>query len=145
MADGTNSDAVLETAGFSVLQNSPDYFVVLEPDWSVIYANPSFQERFCPAGMVPGAKFLDFLDTPSNRRVREMAEQFFSESRRIDLNHITPESSTATVHYCFFPLRAEGSGRPLVAGGGRGPGGGVGAPLGGIPLNFGLGPREKGN
>ena len=143
MADGTNSDAVLETAGFSVLQNSPDYFVVLEPDWSVIYANPSFQERFCPAGMVPGAKFLDFLDTPSNRRVREMAEQFFSESRRIDLNHITPESSTATVHYCFFPLRAEGSGRPLVAGVGRDRAGDLATLLEVIQLNLELGHREK--
>src|SRR3972149_8232149 len=108
MPDEISSEASLETTVFGVFQNSPDYVVVLERDWSVHYANPSFQARFCPAGMDPGKKFIDYLDTPSNRRVREMEAQFFSESRRIDLNHITPESSTATVHYCLFPLPVDG-------------------------------------
>ncbi|MBI2818851.1 MAG: diguanylate cyclase [Acidobacteria bacterium] len=134
---------MLETTGFSVFQNSPDYVVVLERDWSVHYANPSFQVRFCPAGMDAEKKFFDYLDTPSNRRVREMEPQFFFESRRIDLNHITPESSTATVHYCFFPLPVEDSRKPLVAGVGRDRAGDLATLLEVIQLNLELGHREK--
>jgi len=143
MPDVTNSEAGLKITGYSLFQNSPDCIVVLEPDWSLVYANPSFLERLCPAGLIPGAKFLDFLDTPSSIRVREMEPQFFTESRRIDLNHITPDSSTVTVHYSFFPLAPGGPGRPLLAGIGRDRAGDLGTLLEVIQLNLELSHREK--
>jgi diguanylate cyclase (GGDEF)-like protein len=143
MTDGTNSGAVLDTTGFALFQNSPDYVVVLDPEWSVLYVNPSFQARFCPAGFQPGTKFHDYLDTPSTIRIREMQPQFFLESRRIDLNHVTPESQTATVHYCFFPLPGEGDGKTLLAGVGRDRAGDLATLLEVIQLNLELGRREQ--
>ena len=145
MADGTNPGAVMETAaGYSLLQSSPDYVVLLEPDGTIRYANPSFQERFCPAGLSPNTKFNSFLDAPSTLRVREMQPQFFTESRRIDLNHITPQSTTVTVHYCFFPLAKDGSGgSQLLAGVGRDRAGDLATLLEVIQLNLELGRREQ--
>jgi diguanylate cyclase (GGDEF)-like protein len=143
MPDELNSEAAVDTPSFAVFQNSPDYVVVVEADWSLQYANPSFQARFCPSGLVPGKKFFEYLDTPSSRRVREMEEQFFSESRRIDLNHLTPESTTATVHYCFYPLPGGDSGKRLLAGVGRDRAGDLATLLEVIQLNLELGHREK--
>jgi len=143
MPEEINSEAAMESTGFTLFESSPDYIVVLAPDWSVRYANPSFQERFCPSGLDHGKKFYEYLDTPSSRRVREMEEQFFSESRRIDLNHLTPESSTATVHYCFYPLPTDHAAGPLLAGVGRDRAGDLATLLEVIQLNLELGHREK--
>ena len=143
MPDVTKSETELKATGYFLFQDALDYMVVLEPDWTILYANPSFLERLCPGGLAPGAKFLDFLDTPSTIRVREMEPQFFAESRRIDLNHITTDSSTVTLHYCFFPVRAGGSGRQLLAGIGRNRAGDLGTLLEVIQLNLELSHREK--
>jgi len=142
MTENPKPDAVLEATGFSVFQNSPDYVVVLDPDWLVLYANPSFQERFCPEGLAPDRDFFAYLDIPSAMRVRELQSNFFSEVHKIDLNHSTPEAQTATVHYCFFPLPREG-GKPVVAGVGRDRAGDLGTLLEVIQLNLELGRREK--
>jgi diguanylate cyclase (GGDEF)-like protein len=138
-----NPNAVLDAAGVSVFQNSPDYVVVIDSDWSVVYANPSFQERFCPSGLASDAKFLAYLDTPSVLRAREIGANLFSESYRIDLNHLTPDSHTAMVHYSFFPLPRAGDGRVLAAGVGRDRAGDLGTLLEVIQLNLELGRREK--
>jgi diguanylate cyclase (GGDEF)-like protein len=143
MLDELNSQVTVESTGFSILQSSPDYVVVLRRDWSLYYANPSFQGRFCPSGLAAGVKFSDYLDTPSYRRIREMGRDFFSESRRVDLNHVTPDSSIVTVHYCFFPLPAESSTEPLLAGVGRDRAGDLATLLEVIQLNLQLGHREK--
>jgi diguanylate cyclase (GGDEF)-like protein len=142
MLEGIHRDALLEGSGVTAFQNSPDYVVVLGPDWSVLYANPSFRERFCPAGPTPGKRFLDYLDTPSGRRLHEMEDVFFRESRRIDLNHVTPENSTATVHYCFYPLGTGNGTRPVV-GVGRDRAGDLATLLEVIQLNMELGRREQ--
>jgi diguanylate cyclase (GGDEF)-like protein len=143
MTEGTNSGAAVETASYSVFQNSPDYVVLLELDESVHYVNPSFQDRFCPAGLRPDTKFSAFLDPPSALRIREMQPQFFTESRKIDLNHVTPESQTVTVHYCFFPLPHDGTGKQLLAGVGRDRAGDLATLLEVIQLNLELGRREQ--
>ena len=133
----------MDIAGFAVFQNAPDYVVVLDAEWSVVYANPSFQERFCPAGLQPETKFTAFLDTPSSMRVREMQPQFFLESRQLDLNHITADSRMATVHYSFFPLPGNDHGKTLVAGVGRDRAGDLATLLEVIQLNLELGRREQ--
>ena len=143
MTEGPISNALLETAGYSLFQNSPDYVVVLDPDWSVVYTNPSFQERFCPAGLEPGAKFFSYLDAPSTLRLRETEASFFSETQKLDLNHLTPDSHTAMVHYCFFPLPRAGDGRMLTAGVGRDRAGDLGTLFEVIQLNLELRRREK--
>lgn len=143
MPDGVNSEAVSRTPDYSVFQNSPDYVVVLESDWSIQYANPSFQARFCPYGLDRGKNFLEYLDSASSCQLHELANRFFVESRRIDLNHIMPDSSIATVHYCFYPLSPEGSGKSLLAGVGRDRAGDLVTLLEVIGLNLELSRREK--
>jgi hypothetical protein len=143
MRELPNSNAVLDTTGFSLFQNSPDYVVVIEPDWSVVYFNPSFQERFCPAGREPVASFLSLLDAPSVLRIREIEANLVSEAYRIDLNHVTDDSHSAMIHYCFFPLPRTDNGRQLIAGVGRDRAGDLGTLLEVIQLNLELGRREK--
>jgi diguanylate cyclase (GGDEF)-like protein len=142
MIEETKLGALTESAGFSLFQNSPDYVVVLEPDWSIAYANPSFQERFCPNGLDSSAKLPMFLDTPSTIRIREMQPQLFSEASNVDLNHITPESHTVVVRDCFFPLPPI-EGRQLLAGVGRDRAGDLSTLLEVIQLNLELGRREQ--
>ena len=143
MTDLPNYNAVLDAAGFSLFNNSPDYVVVLDADWNLVYANPSFQERFCPAEASSDSRFLSYLDAPSVIRVQELDLRTFAEGYRIDLNHLTPDSHTAMIHYCFFALpRAEG-GRMLFAGVGRERSGDLGTLLEVIQLNLELGRREK--
>jgi diguanylate cyclase (GGDEF)-like protein len=142
MSEISNSLTGVAATGFSLLQNLPDYFVVMATDWSMVHANPSFQARLCPAGLPAAAKFHDFLDTPSKQRVVNM-DAFFTEARRIDLNHRTADGATITVHYCFYPLRSEEYGRPLLAGIGRDRAGDLATLLEVIQLNLELGHREK--
>ena len=40
----------LEHRGQLILEGCPDYAVLLDHDWSVVYANPTFQQKFCPHG-----------------------------------------------------------------------------------------------
>ncbi|HWP83731.1 MAG TPA: diguanylate cyclase [Terriglobia bacterium] len=143
MPDGNRTGAVVEMTAFTAFQNSPDYVIVLEPDGTLCYANPSFCERFCPGGLAPGRKFTEFLDTPSARRITEMSPQLYSEPRRIDLNHRMPDASTVTVQYSFFPLPPDGSGRSLLAGIGRERSGDLGTLLEVIQLNLRLSHRER--
>jgi len=129
-------DAAVEIKGLSLFHNCPDYVVIVDTDWCIHYANPSFQERFSPAAPVPGATFFSFLDAPSTVRVREMQAQLLQGSRQIELNHLTPEARTATLHYCFFPLPNRRDGRNLVVGIGRDRAGDLGTLLEIIQLNL---------
>jgi diguanylate cyclase (GGDEF)-like protein len=143
MAENPKLDTGIAIEGLSLFQNCPDYVVVVDADWCVHYVNPSFQERFGPAGPVPGTKFFSFLDAPSAVRVGEMQAQLLQGARQIELNHLTPEARTVTLHYCFFPLPARADGRSLVAGIGRDRAGDLATLLEIIQLNLELERSKK--
>lgn len=143
MEQGHNSDAVLESQGFPLFQNCPDYVVVLDQDGSVVYANPSFQVRFCPTGVAQGTSFFSYLDAASTLRMREMQPQLVQGSRQIELSHLTPEARTAAVHYCFFPLPDSGTGRSRMAGIGKDRAGDLASLLEIINLNLELERKQK--
>jgi diguanylate cyclase (GGDEF)-like protein/PAS domain S-box-containing protein len=143
MTELPNPNALIDAAGFSLFQNSLDYLIVVDREWSVVYANPSFQERFCAGGLPAAGSFLSFLDVPSTLRVRELSETILSEPYQIDVNHLTADGHTVMVHYSFFPLPHTGEGRALVAAVGRDRAGDLGTLLEVIQLNMELSRREK--
>ncbi len=99
------------------LQNCPDCAVVLDSQWSVVYANPAFRERF---GLREAAgNFLAYLDVPSGHHVRELQSQLFQGPRQVELKLLAGDSRTVLLQYSFFPLSTPGSEEVLLAGIGR--------------------------
>jgi diguanylate cyclase (GGDEF)-like protein len=120
MEEKTNPNpAALDIQEVSLFQHCPDYFLIVDPDWTILHANPSFHERFTPSRPAQGTSLLAYLDTPSGMRAHEMALQSNPGSREVDLNHLAPDSRTVTVHYSFFPLSQTIDGQPLWAAIGR--------------------------
>lgn len=142
MGDEQKSSAILEHRGFLILEGCPDCAVLLDRNWSVIYANRVFQQKFSPRGPVDGANFLSYLDGASTARLRDLQPQLLQESRQIELKHVTPDSRTVSVQYSFFPVSGAGP-EVLLAGIGRDRTGDLAALLETINLNLELEKKQK--
>ena len=132
----------LEHRGQLILEGCPDYAVLLDHDWSVVYANPTFQQKFCPHGAMDGANFLSYLDAASAARLRDLQPQLLQGSRQIELKHVTPDARTVSVQYSFFPVTGAGL-EILMAGIGRDRAGDLSALLETINLNLELEKKQK--
>ncbi len=144
MAEPLPSNPTLEeVADFALFQSCRDYVLVLGTALDILYANPSFQERFTPPAPGQENQFLSYLDTPSAERVREAQPELLQVGRQMDLNHLTPESRSVTVYYRFFPLAAGANGRPRFAGIGRERAEDLGTLLEVIQLNLELEHKRK--
>ena len=119
MANSVEQSAPLNNQAFLFLQSCPDSAIVLDRQWSLVYANPAFRERFCGEQEAQGSNFLSYLDAPSEKQVRELQPQLLQGARQIELKLTTVDSKTASLHYSFFPLPTPGSNEVYVAGIGR--------------------------
>lgn len=118
MGDAQKQMATAESQGLLILEGCPNYVVLLDDRWAMVYANPAFQQHFCPPGVGIGTSFLSCLDAPSASRLRDLPAESLPGSRQMELTHITPDSKTVSIQYSFFPLRSPG-GELLLAGIGR--------------------------
>ena len=142
MSDERKQTATLESRGLLILESYPEYAVLLDRNWGIAYANPTFQRKFSPNGPAEGTAFLTYLDAASAARFRDIQEQLLEGTRQIELNHMTPDSRTISLHYSFFP--ASGSGEELLlAGIGRDRSGDLAALLETIQLNLDLEMKQK--
>ncbi len=119
MPDSLKQSPPQKDKAFSVLQSCPDCAVVLDRQWTLVYANPAFQERFCGEREAEGNNFLTYLDLPSSEQVRELQPQLFQYPRQVELRMVTEGSGTASLQYSFFPLLVSGSAEVFLAGIGR--------------------------
>lgn len=109
----------LRGQAFSFLKRCPDCAVVFDKDWTVSWANPAFEERFCKR-KAEGSSFLSFLDAPSGHQIRDAQAQLFQSARQVELKMLTSDGAkSVSVQYLFFPLAVSGSKKTLVAGIGR--------------------------
>jgi len=142
MGDERKQTETLESRGLLLLEGYPEFAVLLNPSGSVVYANPAFQDRFSPDRPVEGTDFLRYLDAASATRFQDIQAQLLQESRQIELNHVTPDSRTVFLHYCFFPTPGLGQ-EVLLAGIGRDRSGDLATLLETIQLNLELEKKQK--
>src|SRR4051812_9127108 len=57
---------------FVFFQSSPDCALILESDWSIVYANQTFSECFCNGSNPESSSLLSFLDATSVRQIIEL-------------------------------------------------------------------------
>ena len=117
MTDPSKQIPALRDQAFLFLHSCPDYAVVLDNQWSVIYANPAFQEKFGAAGA--GGDFLAYLDLASANMISGLQLQLFQAPRQVDLKLLTGDSKALLLQYSFFPLITSDSHETLLAGIGR--------------------------
>jgi len=132
-----------EAQGRLLLQNCPDYVVLLDRDWSLVYANPTFQDRFCGSPETAGTSFLDYLVAASADRLRQMQSQLFQGMRQVELNHRTPDDHTVALQYSFFPVPHPDPACSLLAGIGRDRAADLATVLEVIQLNIELERKQK--
>jgi len=142
MGDERKESTALESGGLLILESCPDAAVLFDRNWTLVYANPAFQQRFSPLQPAEGTDFLSYLDSASAARLRDHQAQLLQTRRQIELNHVTPEPRTVSLQYSFFP--AGGSGQePLVAGIGRDRAGDLATLFETIQLNLELEDKQK--
>lgn len=118
MRNERKQGAIVENRGLLILEGCPDSAVLLDQNWSVIYANPIFQQKFSPRGPADGAHFLSYLDAASAARLKDLQPQLLQVKRQIELRHVTPDGRAVSIQYSFFPVTGVGA-EILVAGIGR--------------------------
>ncbi|MBI2815559.1 MAG: sensor domain-containing diguanylate cyclase [Acidobacteria bacterium] len=118
MAEPSKQVYALREQAFSFLKRCPDCAVVFDKDWTVTWANPAFEDRFCKR-KAEGSSFLSFLDAPSGHQMRDVQSQLFQSARQLELKLTTEGGKSVAVQYLFFPLTVPGSRKTLVAGIGR--------------------------
>lgn len=143
MAHETEPRLAAEHQGFQILQSCPDYVVLVDDHWSVIYANPAFRERFCRSETAEGTDFLSYLDGPSAERIRGLQAQLLQGHRQMELTHLMPDARTARLQYSFFPLPASGTPESLLAGIAKDRAGDLASLLEIIQLNIELERKQK--
>jgi diguanylate cyclase (GGDEF)-like protein len=99
-----------------LFRHCPDYAIIFDPQWTVLYANPSFVERFSPGGKLEGRNLLELLDDASIIRMRDLQSFLLQGSRHTELHHLTPDGKVATLNYTFFPLAESFFGQPVIGG-----------------------------
>jgi diguanylate cyclase (GGDEF)-like protein len=97
-------------------RHCPDFAVIFDNQWTILYANPSFTERFSPSGSLEGHSLLDLLDDASIIRVRDLQAFLLEGSRHTELHHLTPDGKVVTLNYTFFPLAENYFGHPAIGG-----------------------------
>ena len=117
MPDPVKQIPAISDQAFLFLHSCPDCAVVLDNHWSIIYANPAFQEKFGSGGI--GGNFLAFLDMASANLVSGLQLQLFQAPRQMDLKLLTADSRALLFQYSFFPLTISDSHKTLLAGIGR--------------------------
>jgi len=120
MATSTQKATDLKSQSVLFLKNCPDCAVIIDPEWSIVYANPAFEKRFSPARHGNRRSFLSTLESSSEILLREMQPQLFQQARQLELKLAHPDSSkAASLQYFFFPISLPGRKERLVAGIGR--------------------------
>jgi diguanylate cyclase (GGDEF)-like protein len=119
MAEAVKQSSFTRDQALSFLKRCPDCAVVFEKDWTITWANPAFQERFCTR-KAEGSSFLNYLDPPSGHQIRDVQPQLLQASRQLELKLLTADGSkTVSLQYMFFPVNVPGTKRTAVAGIGR--------------------------
>src|ERR1035437_6112653 len=119
MATPPNQTAQKNRA-YSFLQSCPDCALIFDSDWSILYANPTFSERFGNKRSPEGASFLAYLDPPSVQQMIELQALLPLGSRQVELKFLSSgDSKAVSVQYYFFPLSLPGKKNLVVAGIGR--------------------------
>lgn len=143
MAEDLKSETTVAVPPLAFFQNCPDYAVILDAQWTIVYANPSFEVRFCKALKAEGRNFLEFLDPPSALRMRDLQSALFQGSRQTEIHQLTPDSKLTTLHYTFFPLPEQFFGQPVIGGIARERSGDLATLLEIINLNLELERKQK--
>jgi diguanylate cyclase (GGDEF)-like protein len=104
----------------SFLQSCPDSALIFDSDWSILYANPTFSERFSSQRSPEGASFLSYLDPPSRQQMTELQPLLSQGSRQVELKLLFgSDAKGVAVQYYFFPFSLPGKKNLVVAGIGR--------------------------
>lgn len=105
---------------YSFLQSCPDCALIFDGDWSILYANPTFSERFGNNRSPEDTNFLAYLDPPSVQQMIELQPLLSQGSRQVELKFLSGGNSKGvSVQYFFFPLSLPGKKGLVVAGIGR--------------------------
>ena len=142
MIEEQRPKTAMESKAALILEHYPDAVVLLDNDWSLVYANSLFRQRFCPGSTAVGTSFLSYLDTSSASRLQQMKAQLSQGSRQVVLNFLTPDGSTGSLQYLFFPLKVSEH-QTLLAGIGRDGSNDLGTLLEIIQLNLELEHKQK--
>jgi diguanylate cyclase (GGDEF)-like protein len=143
MSEETKLGLPFPECGISFFENCPEYVLVLDQEWSILYANPSFDRRFLTKGSAVGTRLLDYLDDNSVLRARDMQDQIFSTPMQTELHHSIPRNRTASIHYVFFSLPSMVNGRTIVGAIARDRAGDLATLLETINLNLELERKQK--
>lgn len=116
MAEPLTTATKAEPSPLSIFQHCPDYAVIFDTQWTVLYANPSFLERFSTGEKIEGRNLLELLDDVSIIRMRDLQGFLLQGSRHTELHHLTPDGKVVTLNYTFFPLSETFFGQPVIGG-----------------------------
>ena len=116
MAEPLLTESKSAPAPLDFFRHCPDYAIIFDNQWTILYANPSFVERFSPTGNLEGRNLLELLDEASIIRMRDLQAFLLEGSRHTELHHLTPDGKVATLNYTFFPLTENYFGQPAVGG-----------------------------
>lgn len=103
-------------APLDFFRQCPDYAIIFDSQWTILYANPSFTQRFSPAEKAEGRNLLELLDDASIIRMRDLQSFLMEGSRHTELHHLTPDGQVVTLNYSFFPLAHGLLGQPAIGG-----------------------------
>jgi diguanylate cyclase (GGDEF)-like protein len=116
MAEPLTTETKAEANPLSVFQHCPDYAIIFDTQWTILYANPSFLERFSAGEPVEGRNILELLDEVSIIRMRDLQGSLLQGSRHTELHHLTPDGKVVTLNYTFFPLSETFFRQPVIGG-----------------------------
>ena len=142
MSNEPEQSAALDPRGLLVLENYADYAVLMNRQWSLLYANPAFSQRFSLRGAVEGTDFLSYLNAASADLLRDAQPQLLSGNRLIEVRQVTPDAGIVAVQYSFFPVRDNGD-EVLLAGIGKDKSGELATLFEVIQLNLELEKKQK--
>src|SRR4051812_11404324 len=104
MAEAVKQLSFTRDQALSFLKRCPDCAVLFDKDWTIAWANPAFEERFCTC-KAEGSSFLKYLDASSGHQLRDAQPQLLQASRQIELKLLTADGSkTVSLQYMFFPI-----------------------------------------
>ncbi|MSO20178.1 MAG: sensor domain-containing diguanylate cyclase [Acidobacteria bacterium] len=116
MPDPQTTESKQAPSSLEFFKNCPDYAIIFDTQWRILYANPSFEARFCPETKAEGRSLLDILDEVSVIRIKDLQDFLLQGSRHTELHHLTPDGKITTLNYTFFPLSEKIFGQQLIGG-----------------------------
>lgn len=142
MTDTLRVQADQETKAFLVLEQYPDAVVLLDNNWTIVYANFLFRQKFCAGESPIGTNYLSWLDEASVSIIQALKPKLTNGAEHVELSHRVPDGSTVAFQYFFYPLPT-GAGDHYIAGISRGTSNSLGTVLEVMQLSLELDKNNK--